>query len=99
MSEQRVPDYSILVRLPKKPGNKTCKIELFRIAQFRTSWSHAKRKKFYPPVPLKFNYANEYWSKELYRVRIDGKWITALIFEKKYTFFDWSEIMYLVRNV
>ena len=95
MSEERVPNYSILVRLPRNPGNNTVKIELFAISQFKHSWSAMATKNFYPRVPHITKDRDAYWLSELYRLRINGKWHKP---KGSYTFLTWPQITELIKG-
>lgn len=97
MSDEREPDYIILVRLPKSLGTKTfknCKLELFRANKFKSAWSPSGKDRFIPAVPLKYDDAATFWESELYRVRLDGKWHGKI----KYTFLGWERVGQLIKG-
>ena len=95
MSEERIPNINMIVRLPRISGNKSVKIELFSVAQFKSSWSARATKNFYPKVPHKIKDRDVYWLSEMYRARIDGKWHKP---EGGYTFLTWPEIEELIKG-
>lgn len=95
MSDERVADMVLRVRLPKKPGKKTVKIELFHAGQFRYSWSENLKRRFIPSVPLRYADRDTYWAQQIYRLRIDGRWHGPA----RYTFLSWRDIVALLEDI
>ena len=78
MSEHRIPDQTIIVKLPRKNGKilhgtlPKKKYELFGAYQFSAEFNRAERN-FSPSPPVR-NIERTEWYGEMFRLRIDGKW-------------------------
>jgi len=92
MSESRIPDQTISVRLPRKQGKiqhsfiPKIRVELFGAYQFRTNHNRLKRN-FYPRPPSRTEERRQ-WYQTMFRLRLDGRWYG----ERKYTFLDRAAI-------
>ena len=94
MSDERLPDARICLSLRQKHGNKTTKIHLYLVKQFKTNWN-PNRTDYYPKAPMQFQANDEYFNKNLYRIRIKGKWLKP---KAQYTFYTIDEIMNFVKE-
>ncbi len=101
MSEIRQPAEIWQIILPKNKGKKVAKncrlrIELFPASLWRWNW-HLLSRLFYPKVPNSLSTRKEYWQKERYRLRINGRWVQE---KAKYQFFTKEQIVnrYLIKN-
>ncbi len=101
MSEIRQPAEIWQIILPRNKGKKVAKncrlrIELFPASLWRWNW-HLLSRLFYPKVPNSLSARKEYWGKERYRLRINGRWVQE---KAKYQFFTKEQIVnrYLIKN-
>lgn len=94
MSEVRVPDITLVIRLPRKHGKKSLKIRLYLAEQFRHSWTPDRADAFTPRVPLKSSDREEYWGKDIYRVMVEGQWM----FPGEYRFVELDTIVELIKK-
>ena len=97
MSDERIPDLVLTARLPRLSATKRSKsvnIKLYLASQFRSAWSANLKDKFFPKPPLRKADSDEFWGKEIYRVKLNDKWHGTA----KYTFFSWEEITGLIRR-
>ncbi len=101
MSEIRQPAEIWQIILLKNRGKKNAKkcrlrIELFPAQLWREHWQPLT-KLFFPRVPLQTVNRLQYWKKERYRLRINGRWMQE---KAKYQFFTKEQIVnrYLINN-
>lgn len=95
MSEERIADARISIFLPSKNGKKTIKIRMFLAAQFKTAWSPNIRDQFFPPVPMRKDMADEYWTMQQFRVKVGESWIMG---KGRYSFYTLSEVLKFVEE-
>lgn len=95
MSEERVADIVLNVKVPQKQSKKATKIELFLARQFEVNWSIDSRTKFSPDVPIRFSDRRSFWDSELYRVRVNGRWFMP---QGKYCFFPLTRVVGLIEE-
>ncbi len=89
MSEERLPDVLITVKLRSTSGKKLatfCKFELFEAAQFESNINI--REKNFHPMPPGNPIKRKEWLKNYFRVRVDGSWLRTK--SAKYALYEQS---------
>jgi len=98
MSELRIPDQTIIVKMPREKGKiihgalPKRKIEMFGAYQFCSEYDIVERN--FQPSPPVFLPNKIKWRDRMFRLRINGKWYSPS--GKKYEFFTKAEIAELL---